>query len=77
MALASGCPGARFIREARPEYVECPHCGGEVEVWSDEASGRCPRCRRPVPRERGAACIDWCAHAAECIGAAAYKRLKQ
>jgi DNA-directed RNA polymerase subunit RPC12/RpoP len=76
MTLASGCPGARLFREVRPEYVDCPHCGGEVEIWSDELVARCPHCRQLVPRERGASCIDWCAHAAECIGAQAYNRLK-
>jgi Zn finger protein HypA/HybF involved in hydrogenase expression len=76
MAFGRGCPGARLIREAAPEYVECPHCGGEVEIWTDELLARCPHCRWSVPRERGASCIDWCAHAAECVGEEVYRRLK-
>ncbi len=76
MALRNSCPGARLIREPTPENIACPHCGQEMEIWSDELVARCPHCRRPVPRERGASCLDWCAYAAECVGADKYRRLK-
>ena len=76
MEFAKACPGARMIREPRPEYIDCPHCGQEVEIWSDELLARCPRCHRPVPRQRGASCLDWCAKARECVGEEAYRRLK-
>ncbi len=76
MTLGSGCPGARLFREVRPETVQCPHCGGEVEIWSDELVARCLQCGRQVGKERGASCIDWCAHAAECIGAQKLRRLQ-
>lgn len=76
MSLSKGCPGARTIREVRPEYVACPHCGQEVELWSDERAARCPHCRGLVPREQGASCIDWCAYAAQCIGLEKYRALK-
>ncbi len=76
MTLNRACPGARQFREVRPEDLTCPHCGQEVEIWSDELTARCPHCRRIVARRRGASCIDWCAHARECIGSAAYERLR-
>jgi Zn finger protein HypA/HybF involved in hydrogenase expression len=76
MALSSSCPGARMIREVRPEDVRCPGCGAEVEVWSDELMARCLQCGRMVARERSASCIDWCAHAAECVGVQTLRRLK-
>lgn len=76
MALAQGCPGARTIREATPEYISCPHCGREIEIWSDELVARCPHCHGAVPQKRGASCIDWCAFAADCVGAQKYRRLK-
>jgi len=76
MTLAKGCPGARTVREASPKYINCPHCGQEMEVWSDEPIARCPRCQRPVPQKRGASCLDWCAYAAECVGVQKYQRLK-
>jgi DNA-directed RNA polymerase subunit RPC12/RpoP len=75
--LGQGCPGARLIREATPEYIDCPHCGHEMEIWSDELVARCPHCKRLVPKERGPSCIDWCPYAAECVGAQKYRRLRQ
>ncbi len=65
-----------MIREPSPEYIACPHCAGELEMWSDELVARCPHCRQIVPRRAGATCLDWCAHAAECVGAEKYRRLK-
>lgn len=74
--FAQGCPGARTVREPAPEYINCPHCGQEMEIWSDELVARCPHCKRPVMQQRGASCLDWCAHAAECVGATKYRNLK-
>ena len=76
MSLFRGCPGATNIREARPEEMECPQCGAEMEIWSDELSARCPRCGERVGRDKGPSCIDWCALAQECIGMEKYQRLK-
>jgi len=72
-----GCPGAIVFKEAKPEYMACPHCGKEMEMWSDEPLARCPHCRLWVNKERGASCIDWCKFAAECIGLEAYERLRK
>jgi DNA-directed RNA polymerase subunit RPC12/RpoP len=77
MTLFSGCPGARDIREVKPEDVECPECGGEVEIWSDELSARCPDCGARVTREQAPSCIDWCSFAEQCIGTEKYQRLKK
>lgn len=76
MTLASNCPGARIFRDVRPEYITCPGCGHDVEIWSDELVARCLHCGRTVAKTRGASCIDWCAHAAECIGAQKLQRLR-
>jgi len=75
MALFRGCPGVTRIKELRPEYIDCPFCGTEVEIWSDEPLAKCPECGRQVTRSRGASCIDWCAHARECVGHERYERL--
>lgn len=75
MTLANSCPGARLIREPTPETINCPNCGAEVEIWSDELVARCPNCLKLVPRRQGASCLDWCPHAAECVGAEKYRRL--
>ena len=75
MAFLRGCPGAARFTEVRPECVECPFCGAETEIWSDEPLAKCPNCGREVTRSRGASCIDWCAHARECVGQQKYERL--
>jgi NADH pyrophosphatase NudC (nudix superfamily) len=75
--LQSGCPGAITIREAKPEYANCPHCGQETEIWSDERKGRCHHCGGMLFRENAPSCIDWCAYAKECIGEAKYRTLKE
>ncbi|MBN1660660.1 MAG: hypothetical protein JXA93_19850 [Anaerolineae bacterium] len=75
--MIRGCPGAIAFREARPEDIDCPHCGEEMEIWSDEPVARCSHCGLYVSKERGASCIDWCKAAAECIGLEAYERLKK
>ncbi|NPV07757.1 MAG: phosphohydrolase [Anaerolineae bacterium] len=77
MNLAKGCPGSLHLREPRPEYVECPNCQAEVEIWTDEPLARCESCGFWLTHEVGASCIDWCAKAAECVGLDLYERLKQ
>jgi len=76
MSLFRGCPGAISIREAEPEDIQCTQCRAEVEIWSDELSGRCTRCGTRVSREQGPSCIDWCSIAEECVGTEKYQRLK-
>jgi DNA-directed RNA polymerase subunit RPC12/RpoP len=75
VSLFRGCPGATNIREVKPEYVDCPHCGEEVEIWSDELSARCSHCGARVSRDRTPSCIDWCPFAEQCIGTEKYQRL--
>jgi len=75
--LSKSCPGAFLFKDPTPDYMDCPHCGQEMEIWSDEPIGRCDHCGLWVTRERGASCIDWCSHARECIGLDRYERLKR
>jgi len=70
------CPGSCDIREPRPEFVNCPDCGREVEIWTDELKAKCPGCGSKVFRAQQASCIDWCPHAKECVGPEVYERLK-
>lgn len=74
---AKFCPGAMIFKSPVPEYIECPQCGKEMEIWSDEPMARCTNCGVWVAKERGASCIDWCAYAKECIGLDKYERLKR
>lgn len=76
MALYKGCPGAITIREPLPEYVDCPECGQETEIWSDERVGRCHHCGAALYQSIGPSCIEWCIYAEQCIGVEKYQRLE-
>ncbi len=65
------CPGQDrgFWHENPAVEAPCPACGWTVEVFRDEANGRCPRCGHRFPNP-GAdfGCAQWCAMARECLG---------
>ncbi len=75
MSVHKSCPGAVTFRDVRPEYIDCPFCGAETEIWSDEPFTCCPNCRREITQSRGASCVDWCSHARQCVGEEKYERL--
>lgn len=62
------CPGSKFMRQPKPEQFPCPKCGSEVEIWSDEISGKCGSCGTTVVRDGTMSCIEWCAMAKDCVG---------
>jgi len=66
------CPGAKFLRQPRPEIFNCPDCGEEVEIWSDEIRGTCSACGRKVFREGVPSCVEWCKYGKECVGEEAF-----
>ena len=47
------CPGEDPSRKRTPEILACPKadCDGEVEIWSDEDSGKCSTCKGVFARE--------------------------
>lgn len=69
------CPGARAFTQPKPEFVPCPACHGEVEIWTDEAEAKCPSCGNLVTRAMLQGCVDYCASARECLGEELYHRL--
>ena len=75
MALDQKCPGAKQFTQATAEFLDCPHCGAEVEIWSDESQTKCDACGKVVPRPRTQGCIDHCDHAKECLGPELYEKL--
>lgn len=46
------CPGPDRKKKAIPEDLECPTCGREVEIWSNEEKKVCPSCGATVARTR-------------------------
>ena len=53
---------------------DCPSCGEEVEIWTDEIRGVCSNCGRAVFRDGYMSCLEWCKFAQECVGEEAYDR---
>ncbi len=71
------CPGSRGMRHPVPEMIECPSCGKEVEIWSDEISIQCRYCSHTISRREKPACFDWCKMAKECAGEEIYNNFKK
>jgi DNA-directed RNA polymerase subunit RPC12/RpoP len=71
------CPGAKLIRQPKPEEFDCPTCGAEVEIWTDELRGVCPRCKTVVLRYQDQSCLEWCKLAETCVGQEAYSNFMQ
>ena len=59
------CPGVSRLVRPVPEYIACPNCGEEVEIWSDEEEATCDGCGAIVSRKM-VSCLDWCEHADKC-----------
>ena len=51
------CPGAKQFKQPTPEFIPCPICHAEVEIWTDEAEVRCT-CGNVVSRERLQGCSE-------------------
>lgn len=68
------CPGSQSFSRPHPEFIKCPHCGKEIEIWSDEVKAKCPSCKKTVLRESGQSCLDWCKYAKECVGEEVYNK---
>lgn len=62
------CPGSLTFTQPHPEIIACPECGTDVEIWSDEATGKCANCGRVVIRTESQSCVDWCRFAEVCLG---------
>jgi len=76
MTLFKECPGSKRIKKPYPEEISCS-CGYLVEIWSDEVSAICKKCKKEVNRQMAPSCLDWCSMAKECVGDQKYKRYLQ
>lgn len=75
--MAKSCPGSIGVAQPKPEMFRCQNCGYEVEIWSDEAMGDCPKCSKTLFRPGMQSCLDWCKHAKECVGDKKYRQYNQ
>lgn len=44
-------PGVDQALMAIPELFLCPHCNGEIEIWTDEKRGKCSACQKIFLKE--------------------------
>lgn len=68
------CPGATSFSQPKIEMLTCPDCGSDVEIWSDEADGKCRKCGKAVIRTASQSCVDWCKYARDCLGDDKFKQ---
>lgn len=68
------CPGSHSFSQPHPEYINCPFCKKEIEIWSDEVKAKCPGCKKVILREGGPSCLDWCKYGKECVGEETYNK---
>ena len=73
MSIFEYCPGSKQIKTPYPEEIKC-FCGEAVEIWSDETSAVCKKCKRKVTRHMKYCCLDWCSMASLCIGKEKYEQ---
>ena len=72
--MVDQCPGAINIRMPRLEIKDCPKCGEEIEIFSNEASAKCTNCGF-VSYNDLLSCVEWCEYAKECVGEEKYERI--
>ena len=65
--MLSHYPGSSWFSQPVPEPIMCPHCGREVEIFTNEQQMRCYYCGGLVTREKRPSCFDWCKYADQCI----------
>jgi NADH pyrophosphatase NudC (nudix superfamily) len=63
------CPGSAAVKRPELLLIPCPHCGEEVEIFSDEAKAECEGCGKTVFKEKEPSCFDWCRYAEKCLDA--------
>ncbi|MFX0200289.1 MAG: phosphohydrolase [Candidatus Hodarchaeota archaeon] len=69
----SVCPGITNFIRPKPEFIACPICRSEVEIWTDEIEAECMNCGTKVSRNMQS-CLDWCEYADKCKEIIAQKR---
>lgn len=65
--MSGQCPG-QDGRSLSVSLHACPHCGTEVEMFSDEIRAKCHVCGQYVCTDSIPSCVTWCAKARECVG---------
>ena len=70
------CPGSAGVRTPTLKIRECPECGNEIEIFSNEKKAKCGNCGFVVYNDI-ASCIEWCRYAKECVGEEKLRKAKK
>ena len=70
------CPGSYGTGTPAIKIKRCPHCDGEVELFSIDMKVDCPSCGQPVFNNINS-CAEYCKYAEQCLGTEAYRKLKK
>ena len=54
----------------------CPQCGHEIEMFSIDTSRTCEHCGF-VAYNDTLSCVQWCAHAKQCVGEEMYNAMME
>lgn len=67
-----GCQG----KPRTPTIIEkiCPVCGNEIEMFSIDSEMACEHCGF-VAYNDTLSCVQWCAHAKQCVGEEMYNHM--
>jgi hypothetical protein len=76
MPIPFRCPCGQVGATPTIQIKRCPQCGGEVELFSTDMKMDCPSCGQTVFNNINS-CADYCQYAEQCLGTAAYQRLKK
>lgn len=73
--MVENCPGAANITGTPTlKLKECPQCGSDIEIFSNELQTECRNCGFTAFNNI-ISCIKWCAYAKECVGEEVYQQL--
>lgn len=70
------CPGSGAVRTPELKTKTCPVCGGDIDLFSNEARAVCDACGFVAYNET-LTCLQWCRYARNCVGDEIYERFLQ
>jgi ribosomal protein S27E len=68
------CPGSANVRTPTLKIKECPECGKEIEIFSNDKNVVCANCGFILYNDI-TSCAKWCRYAKECLGDELYRTL--
>ncbi len=68
------CAGRNNFGTPTLKIMKCPECGGEIEMFSTDIKVKCDNCGFVAFNDINI-CVQWCAHAEECVGTEMYNKL--